>query len=84
VWWHSAAYLGLFADDHGLQNTGVAEPKGGSDGGIAGGKGYTAEGGRKLVEVVADLVDGTVFGFCQRARLVKGVCSGVSTKILDF
>ena len=45
VWWYCAAYLWLFADDHGLQDTRVAEAEGGGNGGIAGGQGHAAEGG---------------------------------------
>ena len=65
MWRHCTAYLRLLADNHRLQNTGIAEPERGRNGGIAGGKGHAAERRRELVEVVADLVNGTVFRFGQ-------------------
>lgn len=60
---HRAPDLGLLAYDHRLQHAWVPEPEGVRDGGVAGGEGSGAEGGRELVQVVPDFVDGEVFGF---------------------
>jgi hypothetical protein len=61
---HAAANFGLFANDHGLQDARVLEAEIASDGGILLGDGGFGEGGVEVVEVVADFVDGAVFGLC--------------------
>jgi hypothetical protein len=64
---HAAADFGLFADDHGLQDARVLKAEIASDGGILLGDGGFGEGRVQVVEVVADFVDGAVFGLCECA-----------------
>lgn len=59
---HLAADLGLLADDHALENTGIVDAEGGGDEAVAGGEGDGAEEGVVDVEGVSDFVDGTLFG----------------------
>jgi hypothetical protein len=61
---HAAANFGLFANDHGLQDARVLEAEIASDGSILLGDGGFGEGRVQVVEVVADFVDGAVFGLC--------------------
>jgi hypothetical protein len=70
---HTAADFGLFADNHGLQDARVLEAEIASDGSILLGDRGFGEGGVQVVEVVADLVDGTVFGLCEGACRVESI-----------
>ena len=73
VGWHAAADLGLLADDHGLEHARVFEVEIAGDGGILLGDGGFGEGGVEVVQVVADFVDGAVFGLVEGAVGVEGV-----------
>ena len=70
---YTAADFGLLADDHGLQHARVMEVEVAGDGGVLLGDGGFGEGGVEVVEVVADFVDGAVFGLVQGAVGVEGV-----------
>lgn len=72
-----AADLGLLADDHALEDARVGEAEGARDGGVAGGERDGAEGRGELVQVVADLVDGALFGLGEGAGRVEGVWEGM-------
>ena len=65
VGWHAAADFGLLADDHGLEHARIFEVEIAGDGGVLLVDGGFGEGGVKMVEVVADLVNGAVFRFGQ-------------------
>lgn len=73
---HAAADFGLLADYHGLQDAGVAEAQGAGDGGVLGVDGGAGEGGVQVVQVMADFVDGAVFGLEEGAVCVEGVWEG--------
>lgn len=64
---HAAADLRLLADDHGLQHARVAEAQRARYRGVLGVDGHCREGRVEVVQVVADFVDGAVFGFGQGA-----------------
>lgn len=64
---HTAADLGLFADDHGLQDAGVGEAEAVCYGGVLRGDGSGCVFGGEVVQVVAYFVDGEGFGFCEGA-----------------
>jgi hypothetical protein len=64
---HAAADFGLFADDHGLQDARVLKAEVAGYGGILLVDGGFGEGGVEVVQVVADFVDGAVFGLCEGA-----------------
>jgi hypothetical protein len=64
---HAAADFGLFADDHGLQDARVLKAQVAGYGGILLVDGGFGEGGVEVVQVVADFVDGAVFGLCEGA-----------------
>ena len=70
---HTTADLGLLADDHGLQQARVFEGEIAGDGGVLLGDGGFGEGGVEMVQVVADFVDGAVFGLVEGAVGVEGV-----------
>ena len=70
---HTAADFGLLADDHGLKHARVFEVEVAGDGGILLGDGGFGEGGIEVVQVVADFVDGAVFGLVEGAVGVEGV-----------
>lgn len=70
---NAAADLRLLADDHGLQDARVAEAQGAGDCGILLVDGGGGEEGVEVVEVVADFVNGAVFGLGQGAVGVEGV-----------
>ena len=73
VWWHTAADLGLLADDHGLEHARVFEVEIAGDGGILLVDGGFGEGRVQVVQVVADFVDSAVFGLVQGAVGIEGV-----------
>ena len=60
---HAAADFGLFADDHGLQDAGVVEVEGARDVRVLLADGDLGEWRGEGMEVVADFVDGELFGF---------------------
>lgn len=70
---HAAADLGLFADDHGLEDAGIAKAEGFCDCGVCGGEGDGAVRGVEPVQVVAYFVDGFLFGLGQVAGRGEGV-----------
>jgi len=70
---HAASDFGLLADDHGLKHAGVFEVEVAGDGGILLGDGGFGEGGVEVVQVVADFVDGAVFGLVEGAVGVESV-----------
>ena len=78
---HSAANLGLLADHHALQHTGVGEAEGSGDGGGAGfevwdGGGVCGEEGGEgrgeRVQVVAYFVDGAFYPTMSASNFVSG------------
>lgn len=73
VRWHAAADFGLLADDHGLEDARVFEGEVAGDGGVLLVDGGFGEGGVEVVQVVADFVDGAVFGLVKGAVGVEGV-----------
>jgi hypothetical protein len=64
---HAATDLGLFADNHGLQDARVLEAEIAGYGGILFVDRGFGEGGVEVVEVMADFIDGAVFGLCEGA-----------------
>jgi hypothetical protein len=76
---HRTAYLGLLADDHGLEDSWIAEPERRGNGGIAIREGYGAKRRGELVQIVANLIDCAVFGLCQGAGFVECVCHCISS-----
>ena len=64
---HAAADFGLFADDHGLEDARVGELEVSRDGGILRIDGGFGEGRVEVMQVVADFVDGAVFGLVEGA-----------------
>lgn len=74
---HATADLGLLADDHGLQDARVAELERASYRGVLLVDGDFGERRIKVVKVVADFVDGALFGFGQVAGCIEGVWMGV-------
>jgi len=71
---HAAANFGLFADDHGLENARVFEVEVAGDCGVLLVDRGFGEGGIEVVEVVANLVDGAVFGLVEGAVCIEGIC----------
>lgn len=70
---NAPADLRLLADDHALQHARVAEAERASYRGILGVDGHFGEGRVEVVQVVADLVDGAVFGLGEGAGGVEGI-----------
>ena len=69
---HPPSDLGLLANDHALQDAGVPEPDRPRDLRVQGSEGGGAEGRGEFVQVVADFVDGEVFGFGELRGTVAG------------
>jgi hypothetical protein len=71
---HSAAYFGLLAYDHGLEDAWVAKRERTRDSGIPLRKRNLPERRGKFVQVVPNLVDGAMLRFREGAGLVKRIC----------